>query len=167
MTTRQNTDYGFDIQKLYLEMMLSDAGTFVRCQSIFDHTLFDRRLQDSAEFINNYVTEHNALPTFDMVQAATKTEFKDPGSMKDEHYDWLMTEFETFIRHKGLERAILKSADLLEEGNYGPVEDMIKQAVQVGLQKDMGTDYWLDPKGRLLGLKDKNGQVKTGWETVD
>jgi len=56
--------------------MLSDAGTFVRCQSIFDHTLFDRRLQDSAEFINNYVTEHNALPTFDMVQAATKTEFK-------------------------------------------------------------------------------------------
>jgi archaellum biogenesis ATPase FlaH len=39
--------------------------------------------------------------------------------------------------------------------------------VQIGLQKDMGTDYWLDPRGRLLGLKDKNGQVKTGWDTVD
>ena len=167
MTTRQNTDYGYDIQKLYLEMMLSDAGTFVRCQSIFDPTLFDRKLQDAAEFMNRYVTEHNALPTFEMIQAATKTDLKNPGVLKDEHYDWLMTEFETFIRHKGLERAILKSADLLEEGNYGPVEDMIKQAVQVGLQKDMGTDYWLDPKGRLLGLKDKNGQVKTGWDTVD
>ena len=167
MTTRQNTDYGFDIQKLYLEMMLSDAGTFVRCQSIFDPTLFDRKLQDAAEFMNRYVTEHNALPTFEMIHAATKTDLKNPGALKDEHYDWLMAEFETFIRHKGLERAILKSADLLEEGNYGPVEDMIKQAVQVGLQKDMGTDYWLDPKGRLLGLKDKNGQVKTGWDTVD
>ncbi len=167
MTTRQNTDYGYDIQKLYLEMMLSDAGTFVRCQSIFDPTLFDRKLQDAAEFMNRYVTEHNALPTFEMIQAATKTDLKNPGMLKDEHYDWLMTEFETFIRHKGLERAILKSADLLEEGNYGPVEDMIKQAVQVGLQKDMGTDYWADPKARLLGLKDKNGQVKTGWDTVD
>ncbi len=167
MTTRQNTDYGFDIQKLYLEMMLSDAATFVRCQSIFDPSLFDRRLQDSADFINNYVTEHNALPTYDMVQAATKTEFKNPGTLQDEHYDWLLAEFETFTRHKGLERAILKSADLLEEGNYGPVEDMIKAAVQIGLQKDMGTDYWADPKGRLLGLKDKNGQVKTGWDTVD
>ncbi len=167
MTTRQNTDYGYDIQKLYLEMMLNDAGTFVRCQSIFDPTLFDRKLQDAAEFMNRYVTEHNALPTFEMVKAATKTDLNEPGMLKDEHYDWLMTEFETFIRHKGLERAILKSADLLEEGNYGPVEDMIKQAVQVGLQKDMGTDYWLDPKGRLLGLKDKNGQVKTGWDTVD
>jgi len=102
-----------------------------------------------------------------MVTVATKTELKDPGQMRDEHYDWLLQEFETFTRHKGLERAILKAADMLEEGDYGPVEDMIKQAVQVGLQKDLGTDYWLDPKGRLMGLKDKNGQVKTGWDTVD
>ena len=167
MATRQNTDYGHDIQKLYLEMMLSDAATFVRCQSIFDHTLFDRKLQDAAEFINNYVSEHNALPTYDMVTAATKTELKDPGTLKDEHMDWLLAEFETFIKHKGLERAILKAADMLEEGNYGPVEDMIKQAVQIGLQKDLGTDYWADPRARLLGLKDKNGQVKTGWDTVD
>jgi archaellum biogenesis ATPase FlaH len=167
MTTRQNTDYGYDIQKLYLEMMMSDAATFVRCQSIFDSTLFDRKLQDTAEFINEYVNEHNALPTFEMVNAATKSDLKEPGMLQDEHMDWLMIEFETFTRHKGLERAILKAADLLEEGDYGPVEDMIKQAVQVGLQKDMGTDYWSDPKGRLLGLKDKNGQVKTGWETVD
>ena len=167
MTTRQNVDYGYDIQKLYLEMMMSDAATFVRCQSIFDHTLFDRKLQTAAEFIDQYVSEHNALPTYDMVNAATKSELKQPGDLQEEHLDWLLVEFETFTRHKGLERAILKAADMLEEGDYGPVEEMIKKAVQVGLQKDMGTDYWLDPKGRLLGLKDKNGQVKTGWETVD
>jgi archaellum biogenesis ATPase FlaH len=167
MTTRQNTDYGYDIQKLYLEMMMSDAETFVRCQSIFDHTLFDKKLQSSAEFLNNYVTEHNALPTFDMVNAATHVDFKDPGVLKDEHMDWLLTEFETFTKHKGLERAILESADMLEKGDYGPVEELIKKAVQVGLQKDMGTDYWADPRARLIGLKDKNGQVKTGWDTVD
>ena len=167
MTTRQNTDYGYDIQKLYLEMMLSDAETFVRCQSIFDSTLFDRKLQDSAEFVNKYVTEHNALPTYDMVNAATHADFKAPGSLQEEHYDWLLTEFETFTRHKGLERAILESADMLEKGDYGPVEELIKKAVQIGLQKDMGTDYWADPRARLIGLKDKNGQVKTGWETVD
>ena len=168
MTTRQNTDYGFDIQKLYLEMMMSDAATFVRCQSIFDHTLFDRKLQAPAEFMNAYVTEHNALPTFEMVNAATHTDLKDPSAtLKDEHLDWLLMEFETFTKHKGLERAILESADMLEKGDYGPVEDLIKKAVQIGLQKDLGVDYFADPKGRLAGLKDKNGQVKTGWETVD
>jgi archaellum biogenesis ATPase FlaH len=139
----------------------------VRCQTIFDHTLFDRKLQDAAEFINKYVTEHNTLPTEEMVNATCKTELKIPEGLREEHYDWLLSEFETFTRHKGLERAILESANLLEEGNYGPVEDKIKSAVQVGLQKDLGIDYFRDPKGRLMGLKDNNGQVSTGWASLD
>jgi len=44
---------------------------------------------------------------------------------------------------------------------------MIKQAVQIGLAKDMGTDYFADPRSRLMSLKDKNGQVSTGWTTMD
>ena len=167
MATRQNTDYGFDIQKLYLEMMMTDGGTFVRCQTIFDHSLFDRKLQPVAEFINNYVIDHNNMPTFEMVNAATKFKLENPGTLQDEHYDWLLAEFETFVRHKGLEKAMLKGMDMLEEGNYGPVFDMVKEAIEVGLTKDIGTDYWANPKERLMTLKDKNGQVKTGWPNLD
>ena len=167
MTTRQNADYGYDIQKLYLEMMLCDAETFVRCQGIFDPTLFDRRLQDSAKFFKDYVEEHNIMPTLDIVNAATKQDLRPLQDLKEEHFDWLLTDFETFIRHKGLEKAILESADMLEKGEYGTVEDLVKKAVQVGLTKDMGTDYFLDPRARLLRIKDKNGQMSTGWETVD
>ena len=167
MTTRQNADYGYDIQHLYLEMMLSDAETFVRCQSIFNPDLFDRKLQSAAKFINDYVIEHNVLPTYEIVNASTNSLLKQPDDLREEHYDWLLSDFETFTRHKGLEHAILKSADLLEKGEYGPVEDLIKQAVQVGLTKDMGTDYFADPRARLLRIKDKNGQISTGWQTVD
>jgi archaellum biogenesis ATPase FlaH len=163
----QNTDYGFEIQKLYLEMMLSDAATFVRCQSIFDSSLFDRKLQVSAEFLNTYVEQYNAMPTVDIINAATNSSFKTPEGLKDNDYDWLMNDFETFIRHKGLERAILESADLLEKGEYGPVEEKIKAAVQVGLTKDMGTDYFMDPRARLMRIKDNNGQVSTGWKAMD
>lgn len=165
--TKQNADYGYDIQKLYLELMLSDAETFVRCQSIFDHELFDRRLQNTAKFINDYVIEHNVLPTYEIVNAATKNDFVKPDDLREEHYDWLLQDFETFIKHKGLERAILASADLLEKGEYGPVEDLIKKAVQIGLQKDMGTNYYEDPRSRLLRIKDKNGQISTGWRALD
>ena len=165
--TRQNTDYGYDIQKVYLEMMLTDAETFVRCQSVFDPQTFDRRLQPQAKFLNDYVVEHNAMPTFDMVNAATDGNLTHPGELMENHYDWLLQEFETFSRHKALETAILKSADLLEKGEYGPVEDLVKNAVQIGLQKDLGTDYWKDPKARLEAIKDKNGQVSTGWPGLD
>jgi len=165
--TRQNTDYGYEIQKVYLEMMLTDAESFVRCQAVFDPQTFDRKLQSAAKFLNDYVVEHNALPTFDMINAATDSNLKHPGDLAENHYDWLLQEFETFSRHKALEAAILQSADLLEKGEYGPVEDLVKKAVQIGLQKDLGTDYWADPRARLEAIKDKNGQVSTGWPALD
>jgi archaellum biogenesis ATPase FlaH len=164
---KQNLDYGYDVQRVYLEMMLTDAATFVRCQTVFDHTAFDRRLQPAAEFINSYVATHNILPTFDIVNSQTKADLKDPGKLQEEHYDWLLGEFETFAKHKALEAAILKSADLLEKGEYGPVEELIKKAVQIGLQKDLGTDYFENPRARLEAIKDNNGQVSTGWADLD
>jgi len=170
MISEKNTmtkNYDYDVQKLYLEMMLADAETFVRCQGIFDHTLFDRKLQEAAEFVHKYADQYTVLPEFDMVNASCGTDLKNPGDIKDGHLDWLMDEFESFTRHKSIERAIIKSADLLEKHNYGEVESLIKEAVQIGLARDMGTDYFADPRGRLMGLKDKNGQVSTGWSTMD
>ena len=164
---KQNTDYGYDIQKLYLEMMMADAATFARCQSIFDHTLFDRKLQTPAEFINEYVKSHSVMPTEEIINAACGTDFKVSHDLREEHFDWLMNDFETFTKHKGLERAILESADMLEKGEYGPVEEKIKKAVQIGLTRDMGTNYFEDPRARLLKIKDKNGQVTTGWKSLD
>ena len=147
--------------------MLSDAETFVRCQGIFDHTLFDRKLQDAAEFINVYAKEYSVLPEYEMVNASCQTDLKKPETIKEGHMDWLMDEFESFVRHKALERAIINSADLLEKKDYGQVETLIKEAVQIGLAKDLGTDYFEDPRQRLLRIKDKNGQISTGWPSLD
>jgi archaellum biogenesis ATPase FlaH len=160
-------DYGYEVQKLYLELMLADAEVFVRCQGIFDHTLFDRKLQDAAEFVNEYAKQYSVLPDYEMVNASCRIDLKKPEVVKDGHMDWLMDEFESFTRHKAIERAIIASADLLEKHNYGEVESLIKEAVQIGLARDMGTDYFADPRARLMGLKDKNGQISTGWPTMD
>ena len=158
--------YSYDVQKLYLEMFMSDAETFVRCQNIFDAENFDRKLQDTASFINTYVNEYKVMPEAQIVNASCNVDLK-PAELPKENYEWLMNEFEQFSRHKGLERAILKSADLLEKGDYGPVEKMIKDAVQISLNKDMGTDYFEDPRSRLESLKNSNGQISTGWPSVD
>jgi len=165
MATTKNYDY--EVQKVYLEMMLNDAETFVRCQGIFDHTLFDRKLQEAAQFINEYTKQYNVMPDYETVNASCRTDLKKPQDVKDGHTQWLMDDFESFTRHKALERAIINSADLLEKNDYGQVESMVKEAVQIGLARDMGTDYFEDPRARLMGLKDKNGQVSTGWESMD
>ena len=159
-------NYNFEMQKLYLEMFLGDAETFVRCQNIFDPLNFDQRLQTAAEFITKYVDDYKVMPEANIVNASTNSAF-DPVALPRENYDWLMDEFENFSRHKGLERAIIESSDLLEAGDYGPVEKLIKDAIQISLNKDMGTDYFEDPRARLLRIKDKNGQISTGWKSID
>lgn len=163
----KDTDFNYDIQKLFLEMFLADAESFVRAQGIFESDNFDQKLKDGAEFIKAYVDEYKIMPERDIVNKSCQLDLADATEAVVEHSEWLLDTFEKFSRHKAMERAILKSADLLQKGEYGPVEGMIKEAIQIGLAKDMGTDYFADPKARLEGLKDNNGQVSTGWPTID
>ena len=160
-------NYTFDVQKLYLEMMLADAESFARAQNIFTPKSFDRKLQPIAKFIKDYVDEYKVMPEVDQVNAKFDIKLKTAKDLDPSHFNWLLDEFETFSRHKALEGAILQSADLLEKGDYGPVEDMVKEAVNVGLTRDLGTDYFDDPKGRLEFLKSSHGQVSTGWPSID
>ena len=160
-------DYSPDLQKLFLEMMMSDAQMFVRVSNIYNPKNFDRGLQDTAQFLQEYADKHKSLPTRDQVKATSGVELKEVGEIDEGQYDWFMEEFEGFSRKGELERAILKAADLLEKGNYDPVEKLIKDAVQISLTKDLGTDYFEDPKSRLTALKDNNGQISTGWPTLD
>src|SRR5210317_1813128 len=160
-------DFNQNIQKLFLEMFLADAEAFVRCQGIFESENFDQKLKEGAEFVNKYVDEYKVMPELDIVNKSCNVQLNDASDVGAEHYEWLLDEFEKFSRHKALERAILTSADLIEKGEYGPVEGLVKDAIQIGLAKDMGTDYFNDPRSRLMKLKDNNGQVSTGWPSID
>ena len=160
-------EYSPELQKLFLEMMLEDAQSYVRVQNIYNPENFDRSLREVAKFIKTHTDDHKAMPTHEQVKAVTNVDLKRVPDLTEDHYSWFMAEFEGFTRRNELERAILKSADLLEKGDYDPVEKLIKDAVQISLTKDMGTDYFLDPRARLLAIKSNNGQVSTGWPTLD
>ena len=160
-------EYTKDLQKLFLEMFLADAQSFVRAQNIFMYSHYDANLREAAKFIYEYANEYKTLPDVEMVNAKTGADLQSAADIDPKHFDWFLDEYERFARHKSLESAILASADMLEKGEYGSVEEKIKKAVEVGLTKDMGLDYFEDPKARLQALKDNNGMVPTGWKNFD
>lgn len=160
-------DYSPELQKLFLEIILQDAQNFVRVQNIFNPDNFDRSLKETAKFISEYSNKYAALPTHDQITATTGVILRPIPEFTEQHNEWFLEEFEGFTKRRSLERAILKSADLLEKGVYEPVEKLIKDAVQISLTKDMGTDYFADPKDRLLRIKSNKGQVSTGWPALD
>ena len=160
-------DYGVDVQKLFLEMMLQDAGSYMSVQNIYNPENFDRSLKLAAEFIADHCNKYKTLPGTDQIKAATGVELKHIPDLNEGHFEWFMQEFESFTRRQELERAILKSADLLEKGDYDPVEKLIKDAVQISLTKDMGIDYFDDPALRINRYFNSGGQVSTGWPQMD
>jgi replicative DNA helicase len=160
-------EYSYDLQKLFLEFLISNNDLAARCQNVLNPEYFDRRLRGAAEFIKEYVNSYANVPTTEQIKATGLIELSNIAEQAEEHKDWFLEEFEGFARHKALEGAILASADKLEKNEYGAVEKLIKEAVQVGLPKTFGTDYFADPRARLEALKDNNGQVSTGWKTVD
>jgi replicative DNA helicase len=160
-------EYGADVQRLFLEMMLEDATSYIRVQNIFNPENFDRSLRPAAEFIKQHCDQHKTMPDRAQIAATTGIRLQPIADLSEGHFDWFLEEFEGFTRRQELERAILKSADLLEKGNYDPVEKLIKDAVQISLTKDMGTDYFADPRARLMALKSNNGQNSTGWPALD
>ena len=160
-------DYSVDLQKLFLEIMLSDAQCFVRVQNIFDSINFDRSLRSAADFISEYSKKYNDLPKSSQVKAETGTDLQNIDQLDDSMSDWFLDEFESFTRHETLKRVILQSADLIEKGEYDPIEKLVKDAVQISLTRDLGIDYFEDPRARLSALKDNNGQISSGWPTLD
>ena len=104
-------NYGTDVQKLFLEMMLEDAQSYVRVQNIYNAENFDRSLKPAAEFIRQHCDDHKTLPDRAQILAATGCKLEPIPDLNEGHFDWFMQEFESFTRRRELERAILKSAD--------------------------------------------------------
>ena len=165
--SRLSKEYSVDLQKLFLEMMIQDAQSYTRISNIYNPENFDRSIKDVAKFIKTHSSDFKTLPTIEQIHAVTGVMLKHVPDLTEDHYTWFLTEFEGFTRRNELERAILQAADLLEKGEYDPVEKLIKDAVQISLTKDMGTDYFENPRERLLAIKSNNGQVSTGWPTLD
>ena len=161
------TDYNVELQKLFVEFLAQDQDLFVRVNGILDPEYFDRTLRKSVEFIKEHANEYGALPKLEQVRATTGTELAGIPDVDDRHKKWFIDEFEQFCKHKALESAILKSTDLLEKSEYGAVEKLVKDAVQLGLAKHMGTNYWDDPAGRIEKVRNSRGGTSTGWKAID
>lgn len=160
-------EYNIELQKLYLEFLISDHELFVRCNSILDEKYFDRGVRESVKFVREYVNEYGVVPERKQIKVKTGLELEDIGRASDDHRKWFLDDFERFCRHKALEAAILQSADKLERKEYGAVEQIIKDAVSIGLTKELGMNYWDDPKKRLQRILERKGNASTGWLSID
>ena len=160
-------NYNEETQELFLRFLLSDNDLFARCQNIVKPEFFNNKYRKAIELFLSHSTDFNSIPTPEQVSAASGVHLDIIPNVTPDHHEWFLKEFEIFCRHKALEKAIIESTDLLEKQDYGTVENKIKDASQVGLVKDLGLDYFENPKERLQWIKDQSGAISTGWKGID
>ena len=165
--SKKQIEYTVDVQKLFLRMMITNAELYTRVMNIMNSENFDRSLRPVAEMFKEHTDKYKILPDATQIRAMTGVDIETVPELSEGHYEWFFDEFESFTKRQELERAILKAADLLEKGDFSPVEKLIKDAVQISLQKDMGTDYFYDPASRINKYFNAGGQVSTGWPQMD
>jgi len=156
-----------EVQEVFLNFLLSSGNLYTRIQNIYNPQNFDRSLYKAAKFIQEHVQTHNTIPTVQQVNAVANTNLELISDIREGHEEWFLDNFEQFTKREELERAIVESADLLVKGEFDTVEKLIKDAVQVSLTRDLGIEYFSDPRGRLMRLKNSNGQISTGWKDID
>jgi archaellum biogenesis ATPase FlaH len=160
-------EYNEDKQKLLINVLLSSSEIFARCQNILNAEYFVNKLRPAVRFMIKHANEYNVLPKIEQVNAETGLDFTHISDIGPQHQEAFLDEIEEFCKNRALANAVINAADLIEKGNYGEVEKRVREAILISLQSDIGTNYFEDPRSRLLRIKDKNGQVTTGWKNVD
>ena len=148
-------EYTPQVEELFIQFFLSDPELFVRCRNVIkpDHYASETN-KKTVDFMVKYADEYSALPDLDQLKAVVGKQFNVTKDLQDEHKEWFLDNYEKFARHKEIIKAVLDAPRLIEKKEYGSVEQLVKEAVQVGLVKDLGTDYFDDPLGRLQRMKE-------------
>lgn len=153
-------------QKLLIEYLLSSTDTFAICQGIVQPEYFDPEYRTSVRFIKDYFEQYNTTPDPVQVEAEAGVEFNKRQITRDQLL-YTTTEIETFCRRRAIERAVLASPKLIEAGDYGTLENNIKEAVMLSLHRNLGLRYFDDPEERLRRMLEANPVQSTGWKEVD
>ena len=154
-------------QKLLLSYLISDQELFIKVSPILNTKYFDPSLKSSVTFIKDYFDQYKAPPTADQLKAETGNNIDVRPVMTRPEIKYAEDQLEKFCKEKALEHAVLASAALIPEGNTGEIERLIREAVTVSLQRNIGLDYFSDPEQRLKLLSLNNKPTPTGFVKLD
>jgi len=153
-------------QKLLVEYLISSPDTYALCSSIVKPTYFDPEYRNAVEFIHDYYNEYHQTPAIEQIKAESGVTLK-LRDVTDDQLEYTTNEVEQFCKIRAMEKAVLASVKLIPNKKFGEIEDLIRDAVTVSLDRNMGTDYFKDPAGRLQRMEKEGNKISTLWTQVD
>lgn len=156
-------------QKILIELLLSSKELFIKCGCILKPEYFESPFDSVIEFAMGYVQKYNDLPDMAIVTAQTDVKLEHR-EINDANFEWVTDEIESHCQHSAMFNAIIDGANIIgdeEEPDYGKVNVLVREALMVSIDKDMGINYFDDPATRLAKMQEHIDSRTIGWESMD
>ena len=154
-------------QKLLIEYLLANPALWSAVQPVLEPERFDKELGLVIAYALDHQDSYHTLPSLEMIEAETGVMLKGKDDATDEQrMKWVIDQTEKHCRLAAVTNAVEEAAANLHNNEYGDIVEKMKAAVMVGLNRDLGINYFADPRTRLLNLM--NHSVKpTGFRDLD
>jgi KaiC/GvpD/RAD55 family RecA-like ATPase len=154
-------------QKVVVSCLASSKDLLALCNGIIKPSFFDPSLRKTVRFMQDYFAEYKATPKTEIIRAECGIILDDVGHLEKSDIGYISHEVETFCRNRAVTEAIIAGPELLEKEDFGQIIETMKLAISVGLQKDLGLNYFENPESRLRDQLENNPLISTGYPELD
>lgn len=164
-----NTDvrkYDIQYQLYLLSQIFSTPDLYVRCKNVLKPEYFDKEFAPSIQYVHDYSSKYNVAPTLNDIKHNADGVYSET-PVQELNQQAVLDSVGEFCRHKALALAIQQGMELVNQKRYGGIEELIREAMLVTVQNDLGLDIYENPEDVISSLADMQGSFKSGWETLD
>jgi len=161
MTLKSLQQYGKGFQLKVLGSLLTDKKFLLNVRDVLHDHYFDADTHKwIVNQIVNYFDRYHTNITMDVLkvelqklenevlQVALKEELRNSYQASQDDLDYVQEEFTTFCKNQEMKNAILNSADLLKDGDFDGIRNMVEKAMKAGMDKNIGHEYNKDVETR-------------------
>ena len=161
------TQYSIKNQEYLLSQIFTNPDLYVRCKNILKPEYFDKIFQNSIQYVHEYSNKYNGgFPTLLDIEVKSGFQYTEI-KVSELNKQAVLDHCGEFCRHKALALAVEKGMELVQQKKYGGIEELIREAMLVTVQNELGLDVYENPEETIQSLKDMQGSMRSGWDTLD
>ena len=157
-------------EKLLIEFLLSSRELFIKCSGVLKSEYFEEPLDRVIDFSMGYYMKYHNVPEISIVEAETDVKLKQRKVEQDE-FDYVSDEIEKHCQNAAMRIAIIKGSDILvddeDSPDMGAIQTLVRNALMVSIDKDLGTNYFDKPAIRLMQMQEEIDACSIGWIGMD
>ena len=153
-------------QRLVLSCLAGSRELLAACSGILKPSYFDPTLKKSVRFLLEYFNQFKDVPKLATIRAESGIVLDPLSDITKADIEYVSKEVETFCQQRAMMEVILAGPENIMKNDFGTILDQMKAAISVGLEKDLGVDYFDDPETRMKNEAD-NPRISTGYPELD